>query len=223
MFMATQTALNSDRVDGDSEPKPRHQQRNLTGRRSGRAFRRNAMVLALAASVAGTAMAGAVFQGWDFEPYNSNNNASNGWWFSGISGLDAGKGFARRGVGNAWVRNTEGWNAVNQWVQMSPTLAGRSCSAGAWVRAERGLEHAYMSIVDADTGLILNEIRVKGVDKMGGLFLFPKAEMYWPYSVDFYLPASGKVLFYIGLWGDGQDRWMQIDDAGVTCTAPYPQ
>jgi hypothetical protein len=62
------------------------------------------------------ALAGVSQVAWDFEQRSSSNNGISGWFFTRGADLDNGKGLVYRGQGNAWVRNTTGWNAINNWV-----------------------------------------------------------------------------------------------------------
>jgi len=36
------------------------------------------------------------------------------------AGYDIGKGFAREGANNAWVRGSTGWNAINRFHDVEP-------------------------------------------------------------------------------------------------------
>src|SRR4051812_10693453 len=65
------------------------------------------------------------------------------WFFTGGAGLDYNKGYAHRGKGNAWVRQTAGWNAANIWVDVPPHS---ECSVNAWLRYSPTLTDGYISV-----------------------------------------------------------------------------
>jgi len=167
------------------------------------------------------AIAGVTQTAWDFEqrPGASSNNGVSGWFFTGGAGLDNGKGLEHQGRGNAWVRNTTGWNAINNWVDVSAP-AGSECTASAWLRTSDTLTDGYMSVRDADkadgSGRIIKEIKLVGARPPGD----PKDRGYRLESFPFSMGTYGKVLFYIGLWGVGKDAWIQIDEAAITCRTP---
>src|SRR5215475_7100425 len=104
---------------------------------------------------------------WDFEqgPGASSNKGVSGWFFTGGAGLDNGKGLEHSGKGNAWIRNTTGWNAVNNWVSISAPR-GSKCTASAWLRTSDTLTDGYMTIRDADkddgSGRIIRQIPLVG-------------------------------------------------------------
>ena len=68
---------------------------------------------------------------------------SEGWWFTGGAGLDNGKSLERSGKGNGWVRNTSGWNAVNNWATVHPNS---ECGVAAWLRTSDTLTNGYMAV-----------------------------------------------------------------------------
>ncbi len=171
------------------------------------------------------AVAGVEQISWDFEQGRgaSTDNGVAGWFFTGGAGLDNGKGLEHKGKGNAWVRNRQGWNAVNNWVSMSTARAGTPCSATAWLRTSDTLTDGYMSVRDGDkadgSGRILSEIKLDGANPPGA----PQDHGYAMKSFEFTWGASSKVLFYVGLWGNSKDAWIQIDDANIACEVPYPK
>jgi|CXWL01.1.fsa_nt_gi hypothetical protein len=164
------------------------------------------------------AFAGVSQTAWDFEQDRgaSKNNGASDWFFTGGAGLDNGKGLEYMGKGNAWVRNTTGWNAINNWVSVSAPN-GSSCTASAWLRTSDTLTDGYMTVRDADkadgSGRIIHEIKLVGARSPGeGNIKGYRLEQF-----EFKMGASFKVLFYIGLHGVGKDAWIQIDDAAITC------
>lgn len=167
------------------------------------------------------ALAGISQTAWDFEQDSgaSNNNGASGWFFAGGAGLDNGKGLAFKGKGNAWVRNTTGWNAINNWVNVS-VPQGSECTASAQLRTSDTLTDGYMTVREGNvangTGRILREIKLVGARSPGD----GNINGYRLENFDFKMGQSGKVLFYVGLWGKGKDAWIQIDDAAITCKTP---
>jgi hypothetical protein len=169
------------------------------------------------------AFAGLTQTAWDFEQGSgaSSSNGISGWFFTGGAGLDNDKGLAYKGKGNAWVRNTKGWNAINNWVSVSSAPQGSECTASAWLRTSDTLTDGYMSVRDGSrsdgSGTILNEIKLVGARLPGN----GNVNGYRLESFNFRRGSSGKVLFYVGLWGVGKDAWIQIDDAAITCRTPF--
>lgn len=139
---------------------------------------------------------------------------ADAWWTAGNAGVDVGKGLAHRGSNNGWVRSTTGWNAVNTWVSTNP---GEECHVTAWIRSSASINgYGYVSIRSEKEGSrVLNEEKILGVD-----IPIPLESGYRYYSFDFTADGS-RVLFYAGLWGNGQDAWLQIDDVVVGCATPF--
>jgi hypothetical protein len=168
------------------------------------------------------ALAGISQTAWDFEQGSgaSNNNGVSGWFFTGGAGLDNGKSLEHKGKGNAWVRNTSGWNAINNWVNLSAP-SGSECTASAWLRTSDTLTDGYMSVRSGDkddgSGTILKEIKLVGARPSGN----PTDKGYRLENFQFNKGANNRVLFYVGLWGVGKDAWIQIDDAAITCKTPF--
>jgi hypothetical protein len=149
----------------------------------------------------------------DFErPYS-------GWFFAGGAGLDYNKGLAHKGVGNAWVRNKHGWNAINYWVTVRPKS---HCYVNAWLRFSSTLTDGYISVRnDRDSRSdhnfdVINELKLVGPGPAN-----PAHSGYNQYSFEFNSGDNPRVLFYVGLHGNGRDSWIQIDDVSVSCRTPY--
>lgn len=140
-----------------------------------------------------------------------------GWWFGNGAGLDFNKGLAHKGFGNGWVRHTHGWDAINNWVNVEP---GAECTAFAWLRSSDTLTDGYMSIRglrrDGSVGDVINETKLIGIG-----IPVPGHSGYYPRSFTFNSGSNSRVLFYVGLWGNGQDSWIQIDDVVISCPTPY--
>lgn len=163
-------------------------------------------VLALALSVAAPANAGIT------QFYDGFENGHSAWFTTGGAGFDYGLGLAHQGQGNGWVRNTTGWNAINT---VEPVVPGQPCTASAWIRLSRHLTGGYMSVRQAyGDRHIIDEIPLTGPGPVG-------VNGYNQYVFDFYPGSTSSALFYVGMWGNGQDAWMQIDDVVIQCSTPY--
>lgn len=142
-----------------------------------------------------------------------------GWSFAGGAGLDYDKGFEHSGRGNGWVRNTSGWNAINNLINVEPNS---ECSVTAWLRTSDTLTDGYMSVrpynSDGSVGSVINELKLVGAGAPN-----PQNRGYNLYTVEFNSGSSNKILFYVGLWGNGRDSWIQTDDVEVSCVSPKPQ
>jgi hypothetical protein len=136
--------------------------------------------------------------------------AASAWWTAGSAGVDTNGYYSRTGLGDGWVRNTTGWNAINASI---PTIPGATCRVGAWLRSTQ-VVNGYMSVRSWNGGMpVINEIHMTGTPQDGA---------YHFYSFDFQpnnQPGNvdSSVLFYVGLWGDGADTWIQVDDVTMTC------
>lgn len=173
------------------------------------------LIIPSIAAIQTTALAGASQVSYDFEASNQ------GWFFTGGAGLDYGVGLAHRGIGNGWVRNTSGWNAVNVRVPVNPYPEyGYDCVASAWLRTSSSLTDGYMTVRSdqSSTGRdnIIEEIKLVGAGIPN-----PEHKNYNQYSFRFNPGKVRNVLFYVGLWGNGQDSWIQVDDVAITCFSPY--
>ncbi len=136
--------------------------------------------------------------------FESGDNG--GWFFAGSAGIDRGLGYSYSGRNNGWVRNTNGWNAVNEWVGVQPWT---NYYVTARIRSSPQLQYgqAYMSIrgTPENQGFrVLNETKV-----------YPTACGYQLWSFTFNSGPDDHVLFYAGLWGNGTDEWIQVDDVTI--------
>ncbi len=141
---------------------------------------------------------------------------NEGWWFAGNAGLDYDRGLEHSGRGNAWIRSTSGWNSINNSANVEPN---RECRVAAWLRTSDTLTDGYMSVrslnSDGSFGDVINEIKLVGAGSPN-----PQNRDYNLYTVDFNSGSSQKILLYFGLWGNGNDSWIQVDDVEVSCVSP---
>jgi hypothetical protein len=164
------------------------------------------VVLALSLSVTASASAGIL------QFYDGFENGHRAWFTTGVAGFDYGLGYAHQGQGNGWVRNKTGWNAINTIQDVQPW---ERCTASAWIRLSPHLTGGYMSVRQAyGDWHIINEVPMVGPGPVGD-------NGYNQYVFDFYPDSTSSVVFYVGMWGNGQDAWMQIDDVVVQCQTPY--
>jgi hypothetical protein len=137
----------------------------------------------------------------------------NGWFVTGGAGFDFGKELSRTGQGNAWVRNTTGWNALNRWWAVEPH---DNCYVNAWLRLSPDLTSGYIAVRNdkerrPDGNFdVINELKLVGPSD------------YREFTFEFNPGANPRVLFYIGLWGNGKDSWIQIDNVSLSQITPYP-
>jgi len=124
-----------------------------------------------------------------------------GWFTTGGAGFDYNKGLAYREKGNAWVRGSSGWNALNRFHDIKPNTA---YTVSAMLRLSPGLTDGYFSVREArelnGNGRIITEVKLVGPTD------------YREFRLNFTTGNLNRVLFYIGLWGTGRDVWIQIDD-----------
>lgn len=139
-----------------------------------------------------------------------------GWFLTPGAGFDYGKGLADVGQGNAWVRNTSGWNAINHFFTLQPNTT--SIAVQASLRLSDNLTDGYFSARAAaelnGEGTILKEIKLVGPGPAG-----PHGNGYSKFEFEFDVPPGlTNVLVYVGLWGVGPDAWIQVDDFGFQGT-----
>jgi hypothetical protein len=135
-----------------------------------------------------------------------------GWFFAGQAGFDLGRGFAHTGANNAWVRGITGWHAINKF---HPVFPHTNCVASAWLRLSENLTDGYFSVRGAadlnGNGPILRETKLVGPGPVN-----PVHRGYNQYQLNFDSQNFSRVLLYVGLWGVGQDAWIQVDDVEIT-------
>ena len=130
------------------------------------------------------------------------------WFVTGGAGFDLGKGYAHTGDGNGWVHQTTGWNAINIFRDVQ---SDRTYTVKAWLNLSPKLTDGYFSVRAApernQDGQILREIKLVGPSP---------SDRYNLYSFTFNTTDWRTVLIYVGLSGNGQDSWIQIDDVVLT-------
>lgn len=146
--------------------------------------------------------------------YEDFETPDPGWFFTGGAGLDIGKGLAHRGANNAWVRATQGWNAINKFHDVFPNS---HYTLAAWLRFSDSLTDGYFSVRAAPElngdGPILTELKLVGPSPANAA-----NGNYNKYLLEFDTQALKRILLYVGLWGKGTDAWVQID--GIELRTP---
>ncbi len=152
---------------------------------------------------------------WEFTKWKTMaqfnfETPEEGWWVTGSAGLDFDRGFEHSGRGNGWIRNTSGWNAINNSFVVEPNS---ECKMNAWLRTSDTLTDGYMSVRPYNSdGSVIKEIKLVGAGSPN-----PQNRHYNFYTFNFNSGSSNKILFYVGLFGNGRDAWIQVDDAAVSC------
>ncbi|MFT4050334.1 MAG: alpha/beta hydrolase-fold protein [Solirubrobacterales bacterium] len=120
------------------------------------------------------------------------------WSCVGQCGVDFG-GLQHGGTNNAWVRNTGGWNDVDQTLSVLP---GRTYRVTGWIRTSPNNTDGYFGLRTV-SGQVVGERKYQRLDG------------YTQISVDVNSGSNTQLVVYAGLWAGG-DTWAQIDDVSVT-------
>jgi len=122
------------------------------------------------------------------------------WACTAQCGVDHAAGNAHSGADNGWVRNTSGWNDIEQTVTVAPntnyTLTG-------WVRTSANNTDGYFG-VRAVGGAVIGE------EKFGAL------SGYTQLTVHLNTGNHTTLQVYGGLWAVNGDTWAQLDDVSLT-------
>jgi esterase/lipase superfamily enzyme len=120
------------------------------------------------------------------------------WACAGTCGADVGRGLARTGAGNGWVRNSSGWNDLHQTLTVAPN---RTYRVTAWIRTSATNANGYVGL-RTPSGQVVGEQR------------FQSLGAYTQISVDVSSGANTSLVVFAGLWANG-DTWLQLDDVSV--------
>jgi len=122
------------------------------------------------------------------------------WACTAQCGADHGLGNAHSGSGNGWVRNTSGWNDIEQTVTVAPNTA---YTLTGWVRTSANNTDGYF-----------------GVRNLGGAVIgeqkFANLPGYTKLTVHLNTGNNTTVQVYGGLWAVNGDTWAQVDDLSLT-------
>lgn len=145
-----------------------------------------------------TAQCTSVLRDGDFEAQR-RGTVSAPWFTEGSAGIDIQKGLSNQGRNNAWIRNTNGWNAIGQTVHLSE---GVTYTLKAFVRTSDGVRNGYLGFRDAKQSAV-SELR------------FGPLLSYRELSVQFRPTRTGAYNVFAGVWARNQDSWIQLDNVRV--------
>lgn len=145
-----------------------------------------------------TAQCTSVLRDGDFETQR-RVTVSAPWFTEGSAGIDIQKGLSNHGRNNAWIRNTNGWNAIGQTVSLS---AGVTYTLKAFVRTSAGVRDGYFGFRDARQSSV-SELR------------FGPLLSYRELSVQFRPTRTGTYNVFAGVWARNQDSWIQLDNVRI--------
>jgi S-formylglutathione hydrolase FrmB len=123
------------------------------------------------------------------------------WACNGTCGTDSGAGLAHTGVGDAWARNTSGWNDVHQTI---PVSANHTYTITAWLRTSTNNTDGYVGLRTVG-GQVLGEQH------------FTRLDGYTKLTVTVNTGANTSAVVYAGLWANG-DTWLQLDDVAAVAS-----
>jgi S-formylglutathione hydrolase FrmB len=121
------------------------------------------------------------------------------WLCLGTCGADHGAGLAHTGSGNGWVRNTSGWNDLDQTISVA---SNHTYSVSAWIRTSANNTAGYFGLRTVD-GHVVGETHFT---QLGG---------YTKVTATVNSGSNTSLVVYAGLWANG-DTWAQVDDVTVT-------
>ena len=106
------------------------------------------------------------------------------------------------------------WASINHWQDVR---AGDACVYAVWVKTSAELTNGYITVRrdggGGNQGAIVAEGRLTGPRPAGN----PADNGYQLFEIDFATGNSTKLLFYVGLYGNGKDSWVQVDDVTILC------
>ena len=121
------------------------------------------------------------------------------WGCAGQCGVDQALGNAHSGANNGWVRNTSGWNDIEQTVSVA---ANTNYTLTGWLRTSANNNAGYFG-VRTTGGTVIGE------DEYNSL------PGYTQLTVHLNTGGNTTVQVYGGLWPNG-DTWAQLDDVSLT-------
>lgn len=128
------------------------------------------------------------------------------WTCSGQCGVDQGLGNANSGTNNGWVRNTTGWNDIDQTVPVTPnteyTLTG-------WLRTSSDNTAGYFGVRNTG-GTVVDETEYNSLPG------------YTELTVSLDSGNNSSLVVYGGLWAPNQDTSAQIDDVFLAPSGTPP-
>ena len=121
------------------------------------------------------------------------------WACAGQCGVDQGLGNAHSGANNGWVRNTSGWNDIEQTVTVA---ANTNYTLTGWLRTSSNNNAGYFGLRTTG-GTVIGEAEYNSLPG------------YTQLTVHVNTGGNTTVQVYGGLWPNG-DTWAQLDDVSLT-------
>jgi hypothetical protein len=122
------------------------------------------------------------------------------WACAGQCGTDHGAGLSHSGSGNGWVRNTSGWNDLHQTFTVTPN---HTYTISGWIRTSQNNTDGYFGLRTTG-GQVVGE---QGFGRFDG---------YTKVTATVNSGSNTTLVIYAGLWPNGGDTWVQVDDVTVT-------
>jgi S-formylglutathione hydrolase FrmB len=122
------------------------------------------------------------------------------WACAGQCGTDHGAGLSHSGSGNGWVRNTSGWNDLHQTFTVTPN---HTYTVSGWIRTSQNNTDGYFGLRTTG-GQVVGE---QGFGRFDG---------YTKVTATVNSGSNTTLVIYAGLWPNGGDTWVQVDDVTVT-------
>jgi hypothetical protein len=151
--------------------------------------------LSLIASHTTRAQCKNVIQDGDFETQRLAS-VSKPWAAEGAAGIDIQKGLSHHGNNNAWIRNTNGWNAIRQTVDLD---AGVTYTLKVFVRTSANVHTGSLGFRD-DRQTPVSELK------------FGPLPGYQELRVQFRPTRTGSYNVFAAFWAINQDSWVQLDN-----------
>ena len=144
-----------------------------------------------------------------YEWQRSSSSIQYPWFTEGpdTKGLDIGRGLAKTGANNAWIRTaSQNWNAILQTIPVDPN---RNYVLRGWVRTS-----GHGNGADVNTAFF--GVRMSGIWPPVEQHFGPSPAGQYQEIVQPFNPGNRtSVTVFCGFWGLGTDGWMQIDDLSV--------
>jgi len=106
------------------------------------------------------------------------------------------------------------WASINHWQDVR---AGDACVYAVWVKTSAELTNGYITVRrdggGGNQGAIMEERVLAGLRPAGS----PADNGYQLFEIDFSTGNSTRLLFYVGMYGNGKDSWVEVDDVTILC------
>lgn len=149
--------------------------------------------LALISAQTAVAQCTSMLKDGDFEEYRERGGP---WFAEGKAGIDRKRGLSYRGDNNAWIKNSTGWNAIKQRVNLS---AGKLYTLTAFVHTSQNVSDGYFGFRDTGQHPV-SEIK------------FGSLSVYKELRVQFRPTRTASYYIFVGFWAPNQDAWVLVDN-----------